>query len=161
MILLKKILNAMNESTRILCSIFLLSSVLVIFYQVFTRYILGFSLAWTEEYARYANVWMTFLGIGLITRTREHIRLDFFDYVLGWKGRYGILVLDTLSSIIFYGVLGYEGAKMLSVTHRQIAPGLQISLTYVYVAIPIGCAVVVVFAIEHLLRKASTYKKGE
>jgi len=161
MSLVVKILNGLNTFTRILVSIFLLSSILVIFYQVFTRYVLGFSSAWTEEYARYTNVWITFLGVGLVSRTREHIRMDFLDYLSGRLGRYLILFFDTLLSVCFYGILGYEGAKLLQVTHRQIAPGLQISLSYVFVAIPIGCALLIVFSLEHLFRKTSDIRKGE
>lgn len=149
----EKFLNVLNTSTRVLVSIFLLSSVIVIFYQVFTRYILGFSEAWTEEYARYASVWITFLGIGLVARTREHIRLDFLDYVLGPKGRYLILFLETAAGLVFYGILGYQGAKILQATNRQIAPGLQVSLSLVYVAIPVGCLIFVVFALEYFFRK--------
>lgn len=149
----ERFLTALNTSTRVLVSLFLLSSVIVIFYQVFTRYILGFSEAWTEEYARYASVWITFLGIGLVARTREHIRLDFLDYILGPKGRYFILFLETAASLVFYGILGYQGAKILQATNRQIAPGLQVSLSLVYVAIPVGCLIFLVFALEYFFRK--------
>lgn len=158
---LEKSLNALNTATRVVVSVFMLSSVIVIFYQVFTRYVLGFSEAWTEEFARYASVWMTFLGIGLLARTREHIRLDFLDSILGRKSRFVILFLETVASLAFYGILGWEGAKILQATNRQIAPGLQISLSFVYAAIPIGCFIFAVFAFELFIRKSWAFRKGE
>ena len=50
---------------------------LVVFYQVFTRYVLNDAAGWTEEIARYLLVAMTFLGGAMAVRRNTHIQVDF------------------------------------------------------------------------------------
>jgi TRAP-type C4-dicarboxylate transport system permease small subunit len=49
----------------------------VVFYQVFTRYVLNDSAGWTEEIARYLLVAVTFLGGAMAVRRNTHIQVDF------------------------------------------------------------------------------------
>jgi len=44
--------------------------------QVFCRYVLNDSLPWSEELARYLMVWMTFLTLPVVSRTKQHAALD-------------------------------------------------------------------------------------
>ena len=48
----------------------------IVFLQFFTRYILNDSLAWTEEIARYALIWITFIGAAVVVRKNSHIAVE-------------------------------------------------------------------------------------
>jgi TRAP-type C4-dicarboxylate transport system permease small subunit len=50
---------------------------LVVFYQVFTRYVMNDAAGWTEEIARYLLVAVTFLGGAMAVRRGTHIQVDF------------------------------------------------------------------------------------
>jgi len=50
---------------------------LVVFYQVFTRYVMNDAAGWTEEIARYLLVAVTFLGGAMAIRRNTHIQVDF------------------------------------------------------------------------------------
>jgi TRAP-type transport system small permease protein len=50
----------------------------VVFYQVFTRYILEDAAGWTEEIARYLLVAVVFIGGAMGVRKNNHIQVDFF-----------------------------------------------------------------------------------
>lgn len=50
----------------------------VVFLQFFSRYVLGNSVAWTEEIARYLLVATGFLGSVTAVRKSTHIRVEFF-----------------------------------------------------------------------------------
>src|SRR5258708_24403047 len=45
----------------------------IVFLQFFTRYVLNDSLAWTEEIARYALMWIVFIGGAGVKRRHHHI----------------------------------------------------------------------------------------
>lgn len=49
-----------------------------VFVQFFSRYVLGNSLAWTEEIARYLLVAVGFLGSAMAARKGSHIAVEFF-----------------------------------------------------------------------------------
>ncbi len=50
---------------------------LVVFYQFFTRYVLGDSAAWTEEIARYLLIVICFVGASMGVRRNTHIHVEF------------------------------------------------------------------------------------
>ncbi|MGO2054644.1 MAG: TRAP transporter small permease, partial [Halomonadaceae bacterium] len=49
-----------------------------VFLQFFSRYVLGNSIAWTEEMARYLLVMVGFLGSTMAVRKGSHIAVEFF-----------------------------------------------------------------------------------
>jgi TRAP-type C4-dicarboxylate transport system permease small subunit len=44
--------------------------------QVFTRYVLGNPLSWTEEVARHLFIWMVFFGASAAIRDGTHVSID-------------------------------------------------------------------------------------
>jgi TRAP-type C4-dicarboxylate transport system permease small subunit len=50
----------------------------VVFYQVYTRYVLADSAGWTEEIARYFLVAVVFIGASMSVRKNNHIQVDYF-----------------------------------------------------------------------------------
>ena len=147
-----KLLDVVDRGVKAVAAVVMFVSVVVIFLQVISRYGFNYTPPWSEELARTGNVWMTFLGIGLVSRVREHIRIDFVDYLFGEKGRYCCLALEAVAKITCFAFVGWEGYKTLTPVLRQTMPGLQISLFWAYLVIPIGCALLLVFTIEHLIK---------
>jgi TRAP-type C4-dicarboxylate transport system permease small subunit len=50
--------------------------VLLVFSQVFFRYVLNIGLSWPDEMARYFHIVIVFLCLGGVTRQNRHIRID-------------------------------------------------------------------------------------
>lgn len=150
--MVQRFLDAAVHAMRAVSAVVMFVSVVVIFLQVISRYFFNHTPPWSEELARTGNVWMTFLGIGLVSRVREHIRIDFVDYLFGEKGRYACLVLEAAASLAFFAFVGWEGYKTLRPVMRQTMPGLQVSLFWAYVIIPIGSFFLLVFTIEHFVK---------
>ena len=66
---MKKILHYLDEYLEeFLMVIFLIAMTLIMGIQVFSRYILGMSLSWSEEITRYLFIWSAFLSVSLCTR---------------------------------------------------------------------------------------------
>jgi TRAP-type C4-dicarboxylate transport system permease small subunit len=76
----------------------------VVFYQVFTRYVLDDSAGWTEEIARYFLVAVVFIGASMSVRKNNHIQVDYFYRLMPKAmGR----VLSTLVDVVRCLFLGY------------------------------------------------------
>jgi TRAP-type C4-dicarboxylate transport system permease small subunit len=76
----------------------------VIFYQVFTRYVLDDSAGWTEEIGRYFLVAVVFIGASMSVRKNNHIQVDYFYRLMPRAmGR----VMATLVDVVRCLFLGY------------------------------------------------------
>jgi TRAP-type C4-dicarboxylate transport system permease small subunit len=76
----------------------------VVFYQVYTRYVLSDSAGWTEEIARYFLVAVVFIGASMSVRKNNHIQVDYFYRLIPKRlGR----VLSTLVDVVRCVFLGY------------------------------------------------------
>ena len=51
---------------------------IIVFYQVFTRYVIEDPAGWTEEIARYFLVAVVFVGAAMSVRKNNHIQVDYF-----------------------------------------------------------------------------------
>ena len=76
----------------------------VVFYQVYTRYVLADSAGWTEEIARYFLVAVVFIGASMSVRKNNHIQVDYFYRLLPKSaGR----VLSTCVDLVRCAFLAY------------------------------------------------------
>jgi TRAP-type C4-dicarboxylate transport system permease small subunit len=76
----------------------------VVFYQVFTRYVMDDPAGWTEEIARYFLVAVVFVGAAMSVRKNNHIQVDYFYRLMPpAMGR----VLATLVDLVRCLFLGY------------------------------------------------------
>ena len=94
----------------------------VVFYQVFTRYILDDSAGWTEEIARYFLVAVVFIGASMSVRKNNHIQVDYFFRLMPARmGR----VLSTLVDAVRCAFLGYAAwltwLLIQRIGHQQMA----------------------------------------
>ena len=70
---------------------------LTVLLQVFTRYVLGTPLTWTEEIARYLLIWTTFVAAAYVSARRLHISVDLLVSKLGERGA---LVVDVFAGAV-------------------------------------------------------------
>jgi TRAP-type C4-dicarboxylate transport system permease small subunit len=76
----------------------------IVFYQVFTRYVMEDPAGWTEEIARYFLVAVVFIGAAMSVRKNNHIQVDYFYRLMpGAVGR----VMSTAVDLFRCAFLGY------------------------------------------------------
>jgi TRAP-type C4-dicarboxylate transport system permease small subunit len=131
-----KMCDRLEEAVTLFCF-----SVMSLFVglQLFFRFVLNNPLFFPEEVSRYAYVWITFIGLSLSTKTREHIRVDLFvSYLPGWLRRWveAAVHLVCLAALLGLTVLGI---RFLEFSRMSISPALEVPLNLVYVSLPLGC----------------------
>jgi len=126
--------------------------VVVTFMQVVSRYVFGHSFFWAEELARYAMVWLTFLGAALAILEREHINIDFFIKQLP-KALYPYAnVLINLILVIFVAALMYYSLPIIQTSMKIHSTGLGIPMGYVNLALPVSGVFMIVYLITDSVR---------
>lgn len=150
-----------NLACRLIVGIAILVMVFSIFGQVFYRNVLDSYLGWAEEVARYAFVWLVFLGSASAFRDRLHLGIDFVPEMMGYRSR---IILDTLVCVVVLGlmvVLSYYGYQLTLRTMTQISPSTGIIMGYIYMAIPIGSGLIAIYAVVDIARNVFALASGD
>lgn len=119
---------------------------------VIFRYGLNSSISWAEEGCKYLMVWLTFLGTPIALREFAHINIDLVLKALPGRAMQlmyfliNLIILFTMSVIFWYGI------KFTQLGMRQVASSFNLSMFYMYVAVPLGSGLTCLVAIEHVLR---------
>ncbi len=110
----------------------------IIFLQVIFRYVFHNSLTFSEELARYLFVWTVFLCSAVVARDNGHIIVGVLtERLKGKKAKY-VKSAAYISTMIFVAILFYQGIRMMKLSSFQHSPALGISMSWVYLAIPVA-----------------------
>lgn len=123
----------------------------LITWQVFARYVMGSPLTFSEEIARFGLVWMTMLGAGYAFRYGTLISIDIVSEIAGPAIRRIVAVAIVLLSVLFAYVLLVEGWNLASRVAIQTAPSTRISMAWLYAAMPLGAALILLNAVGLLI----------
>ena len=121
-----------------------------VFLGVWSRYVMRATFQWYDEVARLCFVWMIFLGAAVAVRRGAHFRLHLVIDRLGPTARRRVDLLVTLIVIAFAAVLVAGGLAIAPLARRQVTDALEISMLWFYGALPVGGALMIVFALPQL-----------
>ncbi len=126
--------------------------VAVIGMQVFNRYVLGSSLVWSEELGRFLFIWAVWVGCSLAMRSDRHLRVTALAEFSGPRVRFALDVFAQLATLVFCGFAVVWGVQMISFLMRtgQEAPALEVPIYWVYLALPIGMALMGIRCLQNL-----------
>ncbi len=96
---------------------------LVVLYQIAAR-TGGFSVRWTEEFARFLSIWATFLAVPILISFGRLINIDFFHLALPPLPRRIVSYLQIAVSVATFLALIWVGLGQVQATWRQTSPGL-------------------------------------
>ena len=146
---MRRMLNLLERACVVATNTLLCVVTVVLFVQVFNRYVLNSTTPWSEVLARYSIVWMTLLGLGLVVRRQEDIRIDIIDALAKFKIILGLFI--KFLEITFMIVLIVSAIRLLPAASRQIIPGLGVPLSWVYLSFAVGPALTLPFLAERAL----------
>ncbi|MFC0673382.1 TRAP transporter small permease [Brachybacterium hainanense] len=120
--------------------------------QVFSRYVLGSPVAFTEELVRYALIWVSFIAAAYACLHRDHMGLVLLRDRLPQRGR-RILILATDVLILALAVLllGIGGGMLAWESREDISALLGISRGLVYLISPISGALIALVQIVNIV----------
>jgi TRAP-type C4-dicarboxylate transport system permease small subunit len=145
---LTRILDILEKVLRVVVSCFFAVMVFSIAYQIVLRYVFAKANAWSEELARYSFVWLVMLAASIGTRKARHMNIDFLLNKLPRFLKLSAELATRGLALMFFGVLGWKGAELCQMTMRQNSTGLELPMGYIYLAIPIGAAFMILFTLE-------------
>lgn len=159
----KQVFNRLQNAVNALTAVILVAIMVIILVQTFTRYVIFYSIPWSEEASRYLFVAMILLGINIGISQNLMVRIDIIDNFLPGRmkkafeiGRQ-VLALG-ISAVFFYSTFG-----MLRIGGYQMSPAMRIPMNVMYgiLCLGFGLAVVsVIFKLQETIMMKTTEKKG-
>ncbi|MCF8475583.1 MAG: TRAP transporter small permease [Pseudolabrys sp.] len=151
MAVIRKALTLSEYLLGAVCVLFMAAMVVMAAAAVFFRFVVNSSLAFPDEMVAYLFVWTVFLGSAVALRHNMHAAVEMAVNWLPPGPRRYTLIVANLLCIAFFVVLLVFGIKSVITVHPQISPALEISMSYVYAAVPVGALFMLLFAIEAML----------
>ena len=151
----------LDKLLKLLMTACLAMMVIVVTWQVVSRYALGDPSAWTEEVARMLLIWVGLLGGAYAYRVKAHLGLDLLRQRVGAVGKKRLsMIADVCCGTFALAVLVIGGGLLVQLTWelRQTTAALGIPMAWVYVVLPLSGVLIVYFSLVSLL---SGYPEAE
>jgi TRAP-type transport system small permease protein len=129
--------------------------------QIVSRYVFNFPLGWTEEMARFAFVWVSFLGASALMQVREHINVTVFVDAFPPRLRALCAFLANCCGLVctYFFLIG--GIALTSNEWRQLAPATEVPMGWVYLVIPAAAALMGAWMLLQTIESAHALRKGK
>jgi TRAP-type C4-dicarboxylate transport system permease small subunit len=126
---------------------------------VIARYVFNSPISWAEEFARYAFVWVVFLGAVACTKQKRHIIIDALISVLPRRIRAWVLLFADLLIIGLMVTLVRYG-WVLTTMSTEPTSMMEIPQYLIYVAVPLSAALVIFYTVGDLRRNFGQAVRG-
>jgi TRAP-type C4-dicarboxylate transport system permease small subunit len=111
---------------------------------VISRYVFDAPFFWTEEVARYALVWMTFLGSAELFRYRGgHINVEVLVQALPRMPRRVVLITVDLVVLAVLLAVGVGGYVLMTASSLSVSASLGIPMPWIYAVIPVSAVIAI------------------
>jgi len=140
-------LRLLRDGARAVVVLLFAAIVVVVFAQVVSRFVFNAPFSWSEELARYLQVWLILLASAACVRRGLHLTVDYAVHSLGPRLERAMRLLALAGVIFFLGVVIVSGIALIGATANQTTPALEIPIRVVYLALPIGALLMLLEAL--------------
>lgn len=146
-----KFLNLADKGFRIVVMALIGSLMAWVCALVPARYFFSYTPAYGEELSRYMFVWIVFLCMPILAKAGSHMAIETVTSRIRGTPLKVFRIVADLFTLVFLVIMIYEGCFMVSRASFQTTPGLGISMSWVYVVIPIGCSFMLLYVLYDFL----------
>ena len=153
---MKRLLEHLVEAT---CMVLVVALAVVVFLQVFNRFVLKAPLAWSEDLAMLLFQWVAFLGAAVGVKRMRHFGIELVVRKLSEKARHRIEILVPFIVGIVAVVMITEGYDLIELNYKRIYSSMDLSYTWAYLPIPISGVLMIIFLIHQEIRLLTGHKE--
>lgn len=130
-------------------------------WQVITRFLLNNPSKYTEEFLRYALIWMTMLGVPYAYGQERHISINIVTKTFSPKGSLLTkMVIEVIVMLLCVTVFIIGGIMVTMNSAGQISPALQIPMPLYYVGLPICGVLTLLYSANRFFRFGRQLKEA-
>jgi TRAP-type C4-dicarboxylate transport system permease small subunit len=152
--LIVRAFSTLNTGALMLAAAGLVAMTAFVAWQVFCRYVLNNSPSWTEPGSVMLMSWFIFLGAAVGVRENNHLGFDVLLYVLPKSGKRVLRMISDVVILAFGIGMVWYGGQLSLLTWNTTLPSLGISGAFDYFPVVAGGILMVLFALERIVRRA-------
>ena len=136
--------------------------VLTVFLEIFRRFFLSYSSIWAEEVARYAFIYIAWIGAAAAIKERAHIRIDFLLPLLSMRWRTVVCVFGDIATLVL-AVLALNWSiepVITSIEFGSVTHGLRVSQAWFLMAVPLGFTLIILRLLQSIKRDIADLRAG-
>lgn len=139
-------------------AVLLAAMVSIAFINVVTRYVISFSMAFTEELTVYLFVWATLLGTALAFKQGANMMVTLLYNRFPKAGRKVLYLFSTALALFFFATLGYYGYQQVSDEYmlNVRTESMHLPLWMFSASVPAGAALILTRAIIKTVKDLKT-----
>ena len=125
--------------------------VCIVFYQVFTRYILGFTPRWSEETCVILMIWLGFIATAIGVKKGTHLSISAVVNLFPKKAQKIIFYFDELAVMLFGIIIFIYGKQLSADTMSSTLPATQLPSGVLYAVLPVCGVMIIIYTIIRIL----------
>jgi len=155
---LNKIFWYVDRAVEVTIVIIFILLVIVGGMQVFNRYVLNRSLSWSEEFQKFAHIWLVFLTIPIGYNRGSHIGMQFLTKNFPPKFKNILAFITDILWLIIAVAIMYYTTVIMKVARFQTSSGLGIRMDYPYLGLFLASTYLLIVVIRNIFK--NIFKKS-
>jgi len=140
-----------DRSVEILIFTLFVAMVMVGGLQVFNRFILNQSLSWSEEFQKYAHIWIIFLTIPVGYNRASHIGMQLLVDKFPKPLRKTLIYINDLLWLVLGASVVVFTFHIMQVAQFQTSSSLRLRMDYVYFGLVLGGGYLILSALRKII----------
>jgi TRAP-type C4-dicarboxylate transport system permease small subunit len=130
--------------------------------EVVRRFVLSYSSIWGEEIARYAFIYLAWVGASAAVKDRAHIRIDVLLHYLSNRAKAAVYLFGDLCMLGLAVLALYTAIESLQISLKfgSVTHGLRISLAWFLAAVPLGFSLMIYRLGQSIWRDLGDLRRG-
>lgn len=143
--------KGLDKILATVCIILFAFLVLLVTWQVITRFVFNDPSVFSEELAKYCFVWLVLFGSAYVFGENGHMSIEFIKDKFPTKLKMGVEVFIELTVIAFAAaVLVKGGYTVTALAWTQLSASLQIPVGYLYAAMPLSGICIIFYCLYNI-----------
>ena len=156
-----KFLDILEKIEFVIIAVAIIVMIFAMMDQVIMRYVFSKANSWSDELTRYLFIYTVMFGASIAVRRNSHLQIDLIIGRLKPRSKAIFTIVTTVVGIVFLVMLTMYSFALCEQGATNTSAGLGISMNIPYMALPIGCVLMILTSIEVLFKNIAALKTGE
>jgi TRAP-type C4-dicarboxylate transport system permease small subunit len=158
--MMSRIKSVIDRIVDFTAGLLLATLVIIVLWQVLSRYLMKTPSPWTEELAGFLMIWLALSGAAAALRRKAHLGIDIVtSKTAGAKKMHLETVASIFSALFCFLVLFIGGSELVykTMTTNQVSAVMGVKMGYVYLIVPISGAVMSFYCFEQMIESIDNH----